>query len=271
VATLSNHVPDPRLLTAYAEHRDGPLHRVNPWTKIGVAGALVLAVTIIESFVLLAGLYAATLFVYGIAGLPYGRLVYWYTLPLLFVVSVAGPLALLEPGTPVAGVVPTPLGDLSVTWTGVALFGELTCRSLTVVTFMLTTTMTTQYADIAYLLGRLLPRPIDQVALLTYRFTFVMIETVEDLVKSVLSRGGTLSEFWANRRIYARIMGMTLLTAIERSERLVKSMEARGYTGDITLYGNVSSPPAHELLVVGSCYAGVIAYLLVAVYEVVSL
>jgi cobalt/nickel transport system permease protein len=269
VTTLSNHVPDPRLITAYAERQDGPVHRVNPWTKVAVIGALVLAVTIAESLAVLAGLYAATLAVYGIAGLPYGRLVYWYTLPLLFIVSVAGPLAFLEPGTPLGGAVATPLGELSVTVAGATLFGELTCRSLTVVTFALTTTMTTRYADIAYLLGRLLPRPIDQVALLTYRFTFVMIETLEDLVKGVLSRGANLSEFWANRRTYARIMGMTLLTAIERSERLVKSMEARGYDGDITLYGDVPRPPALELAAIVVGYAAVVAYALV-VYGVVS-
>ena len=269
MTTLSNHVPDPRLITAYAEHREGPLHRVNPWTKVGVVGALVLAVTVVDSLAVLAGLYAATLAVYGVAGLPYRRLGYWYTLPLLFVVSVAGPLAVLEPGVPIGRALPTPVGGLSVTWAGAALFGELACRSLTVVTFALTATMTTRYADIAYMLGRLLPGPIDQVALLTYRFTFVMIETLEDLVKGVLARGASLSEFWANRRTYARILGMTLLTAIERSERLVKSMEARGYDGDITLYGDVSRPPAREYVAVGACYAGVVVYALVVVYEVV--
>jgi cobalt/nickel transport system permease protein len=271
VTTLSNHVPDPRLITSFAEHRDGPLHRVNPWTKVGVVGALVLAVTVVDSFALLASLYAATLAVYGTAGLPYGRLVSWYTLPALFVVSVAGPLAVLEPGTPVGGALATPVGELSVTWAGATLFGELAARSLTVVTFVLAATMTTRYADIAYLLGRLLPRPVDQVALLTYRFTFVMLETLEDLVKGVLARGASLSEFWANRRTYARILGMTLLTAIERSERLVKSMEARGYDGDITLYGDVSRPPADELLVVAACYASVAAYGLWVVPEVVWL
>jgi cobalt/nickel transport system permease protein len=269
VTTLSNHVPDPRLITAYSEHREGPLHRVNPWTKVGVVGALVLAVTVVESLAVLAGLYAATLVVYGIAGLPYRRLGYWYTLPLLFVVSVAGPLAFLEPGVPIGGALTTPIGELSVTWAGASLFGELTCRSLTVVTFALTATMTTRYADIAYLLGRLLPRPIDQVALLTYRFTFVMIETLEDLVKGVLARGASLSEFWANRRIYARILGMTLLTAIERSERLVKSMEARGYDGDITLYGDVPRPPAREVVAVVACYAGIVTYTLVVAYQVI--
>jgi cobalt/nickel transport system permease protein len=268
VTALSNHVPDPRLITAYAEHREGPLHRVNPWTKVGVVGALVLAVTVVDSLVVLAALYAATLAVYGVAGLPYRRLGYWYTLPGLFVVSVAGPLAFLEPGVPIGGALATPVGELSVTWAGATLFGELACRSLTVVTFALTATMTTRYADIASLLGRLLPRPIDQVALLTYRFTFVMVETLEDLVKGVLARGATLSEFWTNRRTYARILGMTLLTAIERSERLVKSMEARGYDGDITLYGDVSRPPAREALFVVGAYVAVAGYAAVSAWGV---
>jgi len=268
VTTLSNHVPDPRLITAFAERREGPLHRVNPWTKVGIVGALVLAVTVADRLVLLAGLYGAVLLVYGIAGLPFGRLVGWYTLPLLFIVSVAGPLAFLEPGTPVGGALSTPVGELSVTWAGLALFGELSFRSLTVVTFTLTASMTTKYTDVAYMLGRLLPRPIDQIALLTYRFTFVMIETLEDLVKAALSRGANLSEFWSNKRLYGRILGMTMLSAIEGSERLVKSMESRGYNGDITLYGDVSRPPVAELALVVGAYVAVVGYAVVAVYGV---
>jgi cobalt/nickel transport system permease protein len=128
--------------------------------------------------------------------------------------------------------------------------------------------MTTTYTDVAYMLGRLLPRPIDQIALLTYRFTFVMIETLEDLVKAALSRGANFSEFWSNKRLYARILGMTMLSAIEQSERLVKSMEARGYNGDITLYGDVSRPPIHELAVVAGSYVAVVGYAAVAVYGV---
>jgi cobalt/nickel transport system permease protein len=268
VTTLSNHVPDPRLITAFAEQRDGPLHRVNPWTKIGTVGALVLAVTMVDRLALLAGLYGAVLIVYGLARLPYQRLAGWYTIPMLFVISVAGPLAFLEPGTPIGGTLSTPLGELSVTWAGLILFVELSCRSLTVVTFVLTASMTTKYTDIAYILGRLLPRPIDQIALLTYRFTFVMIETLEDLVKAALSRGANVSDFWSNKRLYARILGMTMLSAIEQSERLVKSMESRGYNGDITLYGDVSRPPTDELLVVIGSYAAVVGYAAVAVYEV---
>ena len=260
MTTLSNHVPDPRLITAFAERRDGPLHRVNPWTKVGVVGALVLAVTVFDRLALLAGLYGGVLGIYGLSGLPYRRLVGWYTLPMLFIVSVAGPLAFLEPGTPIGGSLSTPLGALSVTWAGLSLFAELTCRSLTVVTFALTASMTTEYTDVAYVLGRLLPRPIDQIALLTYRFTFVMIEILETLVKGARARGASLSEFWSNRRLYARIMGVTLLSAIDRSERLVKSMEARGYDGNLGVYGAVPRPPAREWIVLGGVYAAVGTY-----------
>ncbi len=249
-------------MTAYAEHQEGPMHRLNPWTKIGLLGALVLAVTILEDLVPLVGLYGAVLVAYVGAGLPVRRLLGWFTLPTLFVVSIGGPLLIMEPGTPIGGILETPLGGLSVTWTGATLVVELAARSLTVVTFVLATAMTTRYADVATVLDRLFPSPIDQVALLTYRFTFVMLETLEDLVKAAQARGATLSTFWSNRGLYARMLGMTMLTAIERSERLVASMEARGYDGDIAMNSAIPRPSLLELAAVLAAYGLVAAYVL---------
>jgi cobalt/nickel transport system permease protein len=45
-------------------------------------------------------------------------------------------------------------------------------------------------------------------------------------------------------------------------------MEARGYDGDITVYGDVGRPPVHELAVLVVSYAAVIGYSAVAVYGV---
>jgi cobalt/nickel transport system permease protein len=258
MSVLTNHVPDPRLITAFAERWDGPLHQVNPWTKVAVLPIVVLAVTIVDNIAIIAGIYAAILGLYAVSGLPVSRLLYWYTLPVMFVVTIVGPLAFGEPGTPIGGLV---LESLSLTWAGLSVFLGLLFRSLSVVTYSLTIAMTTKYNDVAHVLGRVLPRPVDQIALLTYRFTFVMLETLEDLVSGVNSRGGSLvSDFWANRQLYARVFGMTFLTAIERSERLTDSMEARGYDGDLTLYSHVERPPARDLLVVGGLALSVIAY-----------
>ncbi|MFW6385433.1 MAG: CbiQ family ECF transporter T component, partial [Halodesulfurarchaeum sp.] len=90
--------------------------------------------------------------------------------------------------------------------------------------------------------------------------TFVMLETLEDLVEAARARGATFSEFWSNRRLYARIMGMTMLRAIERSERLVVSMRARGYEGDLRLERAIPQPPIHEIAVVVGAYLVVLGY-----------
>jgi cobalt/nickel transport system permease protein len=270
MTALSNHVPDPRLITAVAEQQDGPLHRVNPWTKVSVLGALVLAVTVFDRLWLLASVYTLVVGVYAVAGLSLRRLLGWYSLPALFLVSVAVPLAFFEPGRPIVGALQTPLGAVSVTWAGLTLLAELSLRSLTVVTFSLATAMTTRYVDVAYLLGRLLPRPLDQVTLLAYRFTFEMVETLEALLKAARSRGADLSVFWTHRRLYARVVGATFLSAIERSERLVTSMQARGYDGEFIPSGTVARPPPRELLVVVASYAVVVGYTVVGGYATVS-
>ncbi|MFW5965156.1 MAG: cobalt ECF transporter T component CbiQ [Halodesulfurarchaeum sp.] len=251
MSELTSHVPDPRLLTTYAEHGNGPLHRVNPWTKGVVLALLVIAVTIAEGLGTITLVFAVTVGAYWAARLPVGRLVRWFTLPFIFVTVIAGPLAFGIPGSPIVAI-PHPAGELSLTWEGMITYLSLLGRGLTVVTFSLAVWMTTRYADVAYVLGRSLPSPIDQVALFAYRFTFVIMEVLEELLKATRSRGGALHEnFWKNRRQYGRIFGHTFIRALERSETLLKAMEARGYYGDLTVYSRVERPPKRELLAVG--------------------
>ncbi|MFW6265647.1 MAG: cobalt ECF transporter T component CbiQ [Halanaeroarchaeum sp.] len=249
---LSGHVPDPRLLTAHAEHGDGPLHRVNAWTKMIVLVLLVVAVTITEGLAHVAVVYLAVLASYTAAGLPVRKLFAWYALPFVFVSAIALPLAFGIPGTPIVAV-GTPVGELSITWAGAETYATLLARGLTVVTFSIAIWMMTGYTDVAYVLGRSLPSPIDQVTLFAYRFTFVILEVVEELLKATWSRGGSISsDFWSQRDLYGRIFGHTFIRAIERSETLLKAMEARGYHGDLTVYSHVDRPPNRELLAVGA-------------------
>ncbi|MFP4529806.1 MAG: cobalt ECF transporter T component CbiQ [Halodesulfurarchaeum sp.] len=252
MSELTSHVPDPRLLTTYAEHGNGPLHRVNPWTKAAVLSILVVAVTIAEGLGTITVIFGVTLGVYWAAGLPVRRLGRWYTLPFVFVTVIGGPLAFGIPGTPIVAV-SHPFGELSLTGSGVITYLSLLGRGLTVVTFSLAVWMTTRYAEVVYVLGRSLPTPIDQVALFAYRFTFVILEVIEELLKATRSRGGTIrKDFRENRGLYGRIFGHTFIRALERSETLLKAMESRGYHGDLTVYGRVDRPPSRELLALGA-------------------
>lgn len=269
MATLSSHVPDPRLLTAHAERETGPLHRVNPWTKVGALPVLVAAVTVARSLPAVGIVYAAALTAFVAAGLPVGRLVRWYALPVTLVGTIAVPLAFGAPGDPIlaAG---TPLGRISLTRPGVELAATYFLRAFAVATYSLAVLGTTRYVEVSHVLGRTLPSPIDQIALLAYRFTFVMIETLEEFVAAARSRGGRLSDFRSNWRLYGRLLGATFLRAVERSERLVAAMESRGYRGDLTRFARVERPPVSELLALAALTAVVLGYAATVTYGVVG-
>jgi len=270
MSELTSHVPDPRLLTTYAEHGDGYAHRLNPWTKVMVLLILVVAVTIAEGLAIVTGIYAVTMVAYAAAGLPVRRLVAWYTLPVTFVILIAGPIAFGIPGEPIFSI-GHPFGELSLTWAGVDTFLTLLGRGLTVVTYSLAVWMTTSYADTVHVLGRSLPSPIDQVALFAYRFTFLILAVIEDLLKATRSRGGSIHKrFRENRTLYGRIFGHTFIRALERSETLFKAMEARGYNGDLAVYGDVDRPPIVEILGVAVLGIAVLWYAVTVRYGVIA-
>lgn len=260
-----SHVPDPRYLTHYAESHDSLLHRLNPWTKAAVLPLLVVAVTVARGLVAVGVLYAAVLGLYAVSGLPVRRLVGWYSLPFVFVSAVGVPVAFGVEGTRLVGV-----GGITLTVEGVTAYLEMLGRGLTVVTYSLGVWMTTRYNEVAYVLGRSLPEPLDQILLLAYRFSFVMVEVVEDLVKALRSRGSDfLTEFWNNRALYGSIVGAAFIDSVERSERIVKSMESRGYDGDLTVYTTVEKPPMRETVLLAGLGVGVLTYSLRFTYGVV--
>ena len=95
------HIPDPNLITLYAERGDSVLHRLDPRAKVGALAWLVLFVTLVQSAWLLVLAWAGTVVVYRLAGLPLRELLRWYVIPALFVLSLVVFLVWEEPGTPV--------------------------------------------------------------------------------------------------------------------------------------------------------------------------
>src|SRR5512143_3126280 len=87
-SSISGHIPDLDLITYYSENNRTIFARISPWTKAIMLVVIVLFITLIKSMALLAALYVAVLLVYAVAGLPLRRLFAWYTLPLIFVLSL---------------------------------------------------------------------------------------------------------------------------------------------------------------------------------------
>jgi cobalt/nickel transport system permease protein len=225
-AGLSAHIPDPYLITLQAERGGSALHRLDPRVKAAMLAWLVLFVTLARPPWLLGAAWAATVLVYRGAGLPLRELLRWYAIPALFVLSLVLLLVWGEPGRPLLSV-----DGLVLTDNGVLLVLSLLARALAAVTFTLTLLMTTRYRDLARL-ASVLPYPVDQVVLLSYRFLFSILGMIGDLLLAVRSRGGRLVRGFATRsRLFAAVFALSFVRAFDRAERVSRAMTARGYDG----------------------------------------
>jgi len=240
--SLSPHIPDLDLITYYAE-KDGALFsRVSPWTKAILLVFIILLVTVSRSLVLLGVLYCIVVLLYLIAGLPAGKLVAWYALPFLFVISLIGLMMWNEPGTPLLSLT---LGSFTLVLTdnGVLLMATLLIKALISVTFSLFFLMTTRYRYFSAIISRIFPAPLDQIFLMAYRFLFLTLAMTASMFKSVRSRGGGLVHSMRMQgRIFAGVFALVLVRSFERGERVHKAMTARGFTGSYPRSGEVPLP-----------------------------
>ncbi len=245
-SSFSRHIPDLDLITYYAEKSDSVFSRVSPWTKACLLFFIVILVTVSRSLVLLCGLYLIVLMLYLLAGLPAGKLASWYTLPILFVISLVGLMMWSEPGIPLftwtAGIFTLSLSD-----NGLILLLTLLVKALITVTFSLFFLMTTRYQHIAGLISRIFPEPLDQIFLLAYRFLFLTLAMTASLLKSVRARGGGLvHSLRMQGRVFAGVFALVFIRSFERGERVHKAMAARGFNGSYPLSGVVPRPGITE-------------------------
>ena len=229
--SYSRHIPDFRLVTHYAESRRSLIHRMNPWTKAVLLVFVILFVIIIQDPYLLAILLVATVAFYAAARLPLTLLLGWYTLPVFFVLTLAVLFMFSEPGRQLASF--TLLGmRIALTENGILLVVNLLMRALAAVTFSLAFFMTTRYTNIAVIASKSLPKPLDNIFLLSYRFTFETSDEVADVLDAMRSRsGGLVKGVSRQTKMFAGIIGLAFVHAFERAERIAKAMEARGFTG----------------------------------------
>ena len=230
-AMIAEHIPDLDLITTYAERQPSFFSRVSPWTKFFLLILIVLMITLTRSLVVLALLYGLILLVYRLAGLPVKKLFQWYTMPVIFVLTLVGILAWTEPGTAVL-TIPLPVIPLTLTDNGIVLVMTLLLKALISISFSLFFLMTTRYEYFSGMIYRLFPEPLDQIFLMAYRFLFLTLAMTGSLLKAVRSRGGGLiHSIRVQGKLFSEVAGLVFIRSFERAERVHKAMIARGYHG----------------------------------------
>jgi cobalt/nickel transport system permease protein len=231
MSEISSHIPDLNLITFYSERERTIFSKISPWTKGFMLVLIVVFITMVRSLILLAGLYLLVLVVYALAGLPVKRLFQWYTLPLIFVLSLVLILMWNEPGTLLFSL-GLPFLTLSLTDNGAILVLTLLLKALISVTYSLFFLMTTKYNYFSAMIYRIFPSPIDQIFLMSYRFIFITLNMIDTMLKALHSRGGGLiKSVRMQAGMFAEVFALTIIRSFDRAERINKAMEARGFSG----------------------------------------
>ena len=95
---------------------------------------------------------------------------------------------------------------------------------------------TTSYIKIFSFLGLFIPRLMLDLLIFTYRSFFILLDRVENLLKSIRLRGGFKPfSIIANIRSLTGMVAVLLLHSFEMGERMYKIYSLRGYNGYIPI------------------------------------
>jgi cobalt/nickel transport system permease protein len=224
---FEKHLPDLGLITHYSEFGSSPIHKISPWTKIVLLPVVVFDITVITDLRLLLMMLFAVVCLY-------------WTLPVFFVTSIVFLLIWTVPGSTLIS-----YGPIHLTFEGVALFVTLIVKTLTGVSYSLVLLMTTKYNYLTHIISKVLPYPLSQIALLTYRFLFLMLEGLESMVIAMKCRGGLkLSGIRKHGKFYGSVFALAFIRSFDKADQVAKAMQSRGYQGKLTSSYHVPRPSA---------------------------
>lgn len=221
------------------QQRDSPIHRLDPRAKIVIALLFILAVALTP-----AGAFVAFGFLYLF--LLFGVLLAQIELPYVIKRSfIAIPFALAAVTLPftVAGqtlfTLPF-LGGIAISVEGTIRFASILVKSWISVQAAILLVAVTPFPDLLWGLQALrVPVTLVTIVGFAYRYLFVLSDEALRLRQARAARsavadgrrsGGRL--LWRGK-VTGRMVGSLMLRSIERSERVVQAMAARGYTGQV--------------------------------------
>jgi cobalt ECF transporter T component CbiQ len=225
------------LLSEEIATRNGLLQRLDARAKLVSVLALLIAVGLVRHIPVLLGLYVLTLVLAAASriGLAWFVRRVWLFIPLFTGVIVAP--AMLSFVTP--GEIVLPLGhwfghEVGLTRQGLTSAGLIVCRVATSISLVLLLTLTTSWPRLlAALRALLVPRLLVLVLGMAYRYLFVLLDSVSEMVTARKARTVAGGKDGRGARTAAGFSGGALFgKAHSLSEEIHQAMLARGYCGE---------------------------------------
>ncbi len=201
------------------------LHRLDPRVRLVSAAAyssvvalsrnfeVLFAAVIISSILVLFAQLPAREILKRILAVNIFILLLWLVLPLTF----HGPIAMK-------------LGPLPVYSAGITMAAQITLKSNAIVLALIALVATMNFSILGYSLNWLrVPDKIVHLLLMTYRYVFLIEQEYQRLIRAAQIRGFRPRTNLHTYKTYASIVGMLLVRATLRADRVYKAMLCRGF------------------------------------------
>ncbi len=237
LAELS-HAMEHSLFSEDIARKPGLLQSLDPRVKLLSMLALLIAVGLSRSLLVIAGLYVITLVLAWRSAIPVGFFIkrVWLFLP-FFTGVIALPALFLTPGP---ALLQLPL-DLVVTRTGLMTALFLLLRVSTSVSMAALLTFTTPWIDVLKALGVLrMPEAVILIFGMTYRYIYLLLNTANDMFLSRKSRVVGRTTGADQRRMMGASAGVLLGKSMRLSSEVYLAMQSRGFRGHARMPGTAS-------------------------------
>ncbi len=213
------------------------IHRIDPRLRVVAATLLSIIIAISSDLVTLftalgisaALLAAARLSLRKVAGRL--AVVSGFLILLWLVLPITQPGSLLYPNAPVP-----------LTREGVLLAAQITLKSFSILTLLISLVATMTVATLGNALNSLgIPGKLNQLLMVSYRYIFVIEQEYQRLARAAKIRGFQPGTNLHTYRTYAYLAGMLFVRASMRGQRVYQAMLCRGFHGRYITLQNFTS------------------------------
>jgi cobalt/nickel transport system permease protein len=199
---------DVQFIDELAANGRTPLHDALPWAKIAASAALLAASIAARTPLAAAAAAAAVVMFASASGNQLRHAVAMALYPVLF----AGLFAL-------GWIRSSPLFALTVV-----------IRAFSAGLVAATLITTTPFVDVFAAVSRVTPAIVSDALFMAYRSFFILVDQLQDLLRTVRLRGGAGRSLVEQLRTYGQVLGVVILHSADMTERMYRVMIVRGYS-----------------------------------------
>ncbi|WP_371170637.1 cobalt ECF transporter T component CbiQ [Aliiroseovarius sp. 2305UL8-7] len=204
---------------------------LDPRMRIVLTVIYAITVVSLSDLRVLSGALILSMWLLAISGLPFQKTLKRMAMMDGFIIFMLVLLPFTMPGTPIFTI-----WGFDATWEGLWRATEIALTANAVILAVMTLVGSMEPVTMGHALFALkTPERLVHLMMFTIRYIDVLREEYLRLRTSMKLRGFRPGTNWHTYRSYGYLVGMMLVRAIERSERILAAMKCRGFSGRIVL------------------------------------